>query len=160
MRIFKGIHIPLMRLLPALAVLLLLSGCSRHKSDHYLYSSNCGICHHGGQGMAGSVPPLIGRVDRIAAMPDGRRYLASVLINGLSGPITASGQKYSAEMPPFRYLSDDQIARILSWLSAQGSTRPAPVISAQDVADARAHRIGASGTTTLRAEMNHTHPFP
>ncbi|GBQ28915.1 cytochrome c-552 class I [Acetobacter estunensis NRIC 0472] len=147
-------------LLPVMAILLFLGGCSRHPTARYLYGSNCGICHHGGQGMAGSVPPLIGRIDRIAATPEGRAYLAAVLMNGLSGPIKANGSPYNAEMPLFRYLKDDQAATILTWLSEQGGTKPAPKIMPEDVAYARAHRIGASGVANLRDKLSHTQGMP
>ncbi|NHO19788.1 c-type cytochrome [Acetobacter oeni] len=150
----------LARMLPALFAIAFLSGCSRHKSGHFLYGSNCGICHHGGQGMAGSVPPLTGRIDRIASTPEGKRYLAGVLMNGLSGPIRANGTSYEAEMPPFRYLSDEEVALILTYLSGQGSTTPAPVITAADVAEARAHRVGASGVATMREALDRAHPLP
>ncbi|NHO31773.1 c-type cytochrome [Acetobacter fallax] len=148
------------RLISALIAIALLSGCSRHKSGHFLYGSNCGICHHGGQGMAGSVPPLTGRIDRIASTPEGKRYLAAVLMNGLSGPMRANGMSYEAEMPPFRYLSDEEAALILTYLSGQGSTVPAPVITAADVAEARAHRVGASGTASMREALDREHSVP
>ncbi|MBO1359494.1 cytochrome c [Acetobacter sacchari] len=144
----------------ALCCLALLAGCSRSKGGHYLYASNCGICHHGGQGMAGSVPPLVGRIDKIAATPQGRAYLAAVLINGVSGSIRANGQSYRAEMPPFRYLTDTQIATILSWLSEQGGSGPAPAISTAEIATARAHRIGAGDVAAMRAKLDQTNPLP
>ncbi len=160
MHFYFRINICHLRLLPLLAVVMFLNGCSRHKSGHFLYGSNCGICHHGGQGMAGSVPPLTGRIDRIALTPEGKRYLAAVLMNGLSGPIKANGVAYEAEMPPFRYLSDEDAAQILTYLSSQGTTKPAPVITAVDVAEARAHRVGASGVATLRETLGQSNPLP
>lgn len=147
-------------ILPALVLTVLLTGCSRHKSGHALYGFNCGICHHGGQGMAGSVPPLTGRIDRIAATPEGRHYLAAVLMNGLSGPIQVSGSHYRAEMPPFRYLSDEEVARILNWLSQQGDTRPAPAIKPEEIAAARAHRISAGDVNSLRESLDRSHLLP
>lgn len=148
------------KLILLLAVLILPTGCSRHKSSRYLYGSNCGICHHGGEGMAGSVPPLSGRIDRIASTPEGRVYLASVLMNGVSGPIRAAGTRYSAEMPLFRYLSDQEAATILSWLSRQGQTKPAPEITPEEIATARAHRISAGDVAEMRAKLDLKHPLP
>ncbi|NHN91113.1 c-type cytochrome [Acetobacter sicerae] len=148
------------KLVLLLAILILPGGCSRHKSPRYLYGSNCGICHHGGEGMAGSVPPLSGRIDRIAATPEGRVYLASVLMNGVSGPIKAAGMPYRAEMPLFRYLSDEEAATILSWLSQQGGTKPAPEIRREDIAAARAHRISAGEVAEMRAKLDLKHPLP
>ena len=118
------------------AAVLLLAGCSP-KSPKSLYGNNCGICHHGGDGMPGSVPPLVGRIDKIAATPEGRHYLADVLMHGVSGRIMANGQPYNAEMPPFRYLKDEDVASILTWLSARGGREKAPAISPSDIAAAR-----------------------
>ncbi|MFT8719418.1 MAG: cytochrome c [Acetobacter sp.] len=144
----------LMLLLP------LLAGCSKHKTPHLLYGSNCGICHHGGDGMAGSVPPLSGRIDQIASSQEGRAYLAAVLMNGVSGPIIARGGHYQAEMPPFRYLKDQEVADILSWLSEQGSIKPAPKIRAEDIAAAREHRISAGDVALMRDKLDKLHPLP
>lgn len=136
-----------------------LTACSR-KSPRTLYGSNCGICHHSGDGMPGSVPPLVGRLDKIAATPEGRRYLADVLMNGVSGPITANGQTYNAEMPPFRYLQDEEVSKILTWLSSRGSTQPAPEITPQEVASARSNRISAGKVADEREKLNATNPIP
>lgn len=110
--------------------------------------------------MPGSVPPLVGRIDRIASTPAGRRYLADVLMNGVSGPIKASGMPYNAEMPPFRYLQDEQVAQILTWLASRGQTSPAPQITAAEIAAARATRKSAGMVASEREALDHDHPIP
>ena len=116
--------------------------------------------HHVGGGMHGTVPPLGGRMDKIAATPEGRHYLADVLMNGVSGPITANGQPYNAEMPPFRYLQDEEVAKILTWLSSRGTTKPAPEITAQDIAAARSNRISSGKVADEREALNKIAPLP
>ncbi|MFT9458186.1 MAG: cytochrome c [Acetobacter orientalis] len=138
---------------------LTLTDCSR-KNPKSLYGSNCGICHHSGDGMPGSVPPLVGRIDKIAATPEGRHYLANVLMNGVSGPIMANGEPYNAEMPPFRYLKDEEVAKILTWLSARGTVKPAPEITAQDIAAARSNRTSSGKVADEREALNKTAPIP
>lgn len=140
-------------------MLLLVAACSP-KSGSSLYGTNCGICHHGGDGMPGAVPPLVNRIDHIASTPEGRRYLADVLMNGVSGPIKAHGAAYSAEMPPFRYLKDEEVAAILTWLSQRGNLKPAPTISAADIATARADRKSAGKVADEREELDRIHPIP
>ncbi|MCP9320932.1 cytochrome c [Acetobacter persici] len=147
------------RLLAAAGATLCLTACTP-KSGAGLYGTNCGICHHGGDGMPGAVPPLVGRVDRIASTPEGRKYLADVLMNGVSGPIKANGQPYEAEMPPFRYLKDEQVAQILTWLSSRGQTSPAPQITAADVAAARTTRKSAGMVAQEREELDRKAPLP
>ncbi|OUJ04417.1 cytochrome c [Acetobacter malorum] len=146
-------------LLAASGAALFLTACTP-KSGAGLYGTNCGICHHGGDGMPGAVPPLVGRIDRIASTPEGRKYLADVLMNGVSGPIKANGQPYEAEMPPFRYLQDEQVAQILTWLSSRGQTSPAPQITTADIAAARATRKSAGMVALEREELDHKAPLP
>ncbi|GBR57651.1 cytochrome c-552 class I [Acetobacter senegalensis DSM 18889] len=110
--------------------------------------------------MPGSVPPLVNRIDQIASTPEGRKYLADVLMNGVSGPIKANGAPYSAEMPPFRYLKDEEVAAILTWLSQRGNLKPAPTISAAEIATARADRKSAGKVAGEREELDRTHPIP
>ena len=143
----------------AVAAVLLLAGCSP-KSPKSLYGNNCGICHHGGDGMPGSVPPLVRRIDKIAATPEGRHYLADVLMHGVSGRIMANGQPYNAEMPPFRYLKDEDVASILTWLSARGGRENAPAISPSDIAAARAAAKSAGQVADERDALNRQHPIP
>lgn len=141
------------------ALSVLLTDCSP-KSPKSLYGTNCGICHHSGDGMPGSVPPLVGRIDRISSTEQGRKYLADVLMNGVSGPIKANGENYSAEMPPFRYLKDEEVAQILTWLSERVTTKPAPVISKEDIASARAVRKSAGAVASEREDLNKLFPIP
>lgn len=143
----------------AVAAVLLLAGCSP-KSPKSLYGNNCGICHHGGDGMPGSVPPLVRRIDKIAATPEGRHYLADVLMHGVSGRIMANGQPYNAEMPPFRYLKDEDVASILTWLSARGGREKAPAISPSDIAAARGAAKSAGQVADERDALNRQHPIP
>lgn len=143
----------------AVAAVLLLAGCSP-KSPKSLYGNNCGICHHGGDGMPGSVPPLVGRIDKIAATPEGRHYLADVLMHGVSGRIMANGQPYNAEMPPFRYLKDEDVASILTWLSARGGRENPLAISPSDIAAARGAAKSAGQVADERDALNRQHPIP
>lgn len=110
--------------------------------------------------MPGEVPPLVGRIDQIAATAQGRHYLASVMMNGVSGPITANGVSYNAEMPPFRSLGNDEVAAILNWLSQKGSVQPAAPMSALDVAQARAERKSAGKVAAERADLDRMYPLP
>ncbi|MBS0961280.1 c-type cytochrome [Acetobacter thailandicus] len=130
-----------------------LTGCSK-KSPQRLYGMNCGICHHSGDGMPGSVPPVRGRINIIASTPEGKRYLADVLINGLSGAIVVDGKPYDSYMPSFDRLKDEEIATILNWLSARGDTKPAPTLTAADIAEARARHISTPKVSAERAELH------
>ena len=81
-----------------------------------LYNRFCGTCHQAdGQGAPGRYPPLVntrwvkGEIEE----------LISVTLNGMDGPIEVLGKKYNAVMPPHRFLSDEDIATILSYIRAE-----------------------------------------
>jgi mono/diheme cytochrome c family protein len=102
-----------------------------------VYDANCALCHQvGATGLPGQFPRLAGRVDRIAADPDGRRYLVTVVLNGMAGRLTVDGTDLMGVMPPFANLPDADIAAVLSYLVKPGAARKA--IKPADVAAARA----------------------
>ncbi len=101
------------------------------------YLTNCAICHQAnGNGLPGAFPPLAGS-DYFA---DDRMRAVEATIKGLSGPITVNGVEYNAVMPAMNYLSDEDLAAILSYvLTSWGNS--AGAITAEDVAKVR----GAAG---------------
>ncbi|GCE82845.1 cytochrome c [Komagataeibacter diospyri] len=144
------------------ATMMLLTACTRHGQEGYArYRTNCGICHHGGEGMKGEIPPVSGRVDRIAATPEGKQYLMHVLLNGLNGPLQIDGVRYNFSMPPFRaHLSDVEIASILSYLATRGDTRPIPVFTPEEVAAERARPLTTTMVAEERRRLDAIHPLP
>lgn len=133
---------------------LALTGCGKKSPGQKLYGPNCGICHHGGSGLPGEVPPLVGRLDLIARTPEGRDYLARVMLNGLDGPIEANGSRYNFSMPSFRRLDDEQLSLILNWLISRGATKPAPQITPQELAKARQEEIGSNRVHAIREALS------
>lgn len=80
-----------------------------------VYSSNCTGCHGSeGRGIAGSVPP---HANSDFVMAD-RLRLVDVLLNGLEDPITVNGMEYDGSMPNFDYLSNFEIAAVLTYIRA------------------------------------------
>jgi mono/diheme cytochrome c family protein len=102
-----------------------------------VYDTHCAFCHQaGGVGVPGQFPRLSGRVGAIASKPEGKAFLSRVLLNGMSGRITADGEPILGVMPPFESLSDDDIAAVLTYLSGLDH---APVgFTAREVGEARA----------------------
>ncbi|GAB6853966.1 c-type cytochrome [Asaia astilbis] len=137
----------------ALLAALALTSCGKKSAGQKLYGPNCGICHHGGSGLPGEVPPLVGRLDLIAKTPEGRDYLARVMLNGLDGPIKADGQRYNFSMPSFRRLNDEQLALILNWLISRGATTPAPTLTPDVFAAARKEEMGSNRVHDLRERL-------
>ncbi|MDL2169893.1 MULTISPECIES: c-type cytochrome [Asaia] len=138
----------------ALVAALALTACGKKSAGQKIYGPNCGICHHGGNGLPGEVPPLVGRLDLIAKTPEGRDYLARVMLNGLDGPIEANGGHYNFSMPSFRRLSDEQLSLILNWLISRGATHPAPQITPDVIAAARKEEIGSNRVHAMRQALS------
>ncbi len=67
--------------------------------------------------MAGAFPPLAGHFPELLKRADGRTYVGKVLLFGLEGEISVSGNNYAGAMPPWNALSDDDIAAVLNYVS-------------------------------------------
>jgi len=125
------------------------SRTERIAAGQEVYQTVCQACHGvEGQGLPGAFPPLA-ESDWIAAN-EGR--LAEVVLNGLSGSIEVNGQQYNAVMPPMAYLSDSEIANVLTfvlnnWDNPGGAVEPAQVAMLRD---------GAAPPATVQSE----HPVP
>ncbi|GBR55053.1 cytochrome c-552 class I [Neokomagataea thailandica NBRC 106555] len=126
-----------------------------------VYDQNCSVCHQAaGAGSTGQFPPLKGRVDKIASSPDGKKYLADVVLNGLHGPITAAGSPYAGFMPSLKSLSDDQIASALTYLISLGDTKPAPTIDAAVIAGERSTPKKSKEILAERKALDDAHLVP
>lgn len=116
------------------------------------FSAQCSMCHQPtGAGLPGTFPRLAGRASTIAATPDGRHYLASVLLYGLYGPIMVDGKRISGLMPPMSSLNDQAIADVLNHAMtlAKPSRRVAP-FTAAEIASVRAG--GRKSSSDVAAE--------
>lgn len=109
----------------------------------------CAACHLAdGAGVPGAFPPLKADVRALAATAAGRRYLALVVIRGVSGPITVAGKLYRGTMPAQAGLNDAQVALVLNHV-VRGSS--AKAFTAKEIAGYRAG--GASLTPVAVARL-------
>ncbi|SEH13897.1 Cytochrome C oxidase, cbb3-type, subunit III [Sphingopyxis sp. YR583] len=99
----------------------------------------CAACHLAdGAGVPGAFPPLKADVRALAATAAGRRYLALVVIRGVSGPITVAGKVYRGTMPAQAGLNDTQVAAVLNHV-VRGSN--AKAFTAKEIAG---YRVGGA----------------
>ena len=78
-----------------------------------LYLAHCGACHQpNGEGMPGAFPPLANS-DYIAG---DKSTLMESTVKGLRGPIIVNGEEYDNVMPAMSYLSDEELASILTYV--------------------------------------------
>jgi len=104
-----------------------------------VFESRCQVCHQsGGVGVGGQFPRLAGRAAVIATSPEGRQFLSSLMINGMSGVVKVDGQKIIGVMPAFDSLTDAEAASVLTYISGleADKVKPAPFKIA-DIAAAR-----------------------
>ena len=78
-----------------------------------LYNTYCASCHQAdGKGAAGRYPSL----SQSEWVSGNKKRLITVLLEGLKGPITVNGKGFDGEMPKLDFLSDGDIAKILSYV--------------------------------------------
>ena len=101
--------------LAAAAVLVLppLAGADGHGGGAKVFERVCAACHQADGRGVGSVFPPLRDSDYLRADLD--RAISSV-IHGLSGPIVVNGVEYNAAMPPMAYLSDEEVASVLTFV--------------------------------------------
>jgi nitrite reductase (NO-forming)/hydroxylamine reductase len=94
-----------------------------------LYLSNCAACHQPtGAGLAGAFPPLA----QSDFLEGNRKEVLAVALFGKSGPLTVNGVEYNGVMPSMGYLSDQNLADVLTYvLSSWGNTGSA--VSVEEV---------------------------
>src|SRR5262249_54351036 len=94
----------------------------------------CAACHQAtGLGVAGMFPPLA-HSDYLASTP--KEKIIGHLLRGLQGPVTVLGTTYNGQMPALGFLSDDEIAAVLTYArSAFGNNLSR--VSSEEVARAR-----------------------
>ncbi|MCU0622659.1 MAG: cytochrome c [Gemmatimonadaceae bacterium] len=103
-----------------------------------LFASKCAACHQAnGAGVAGVFPPLAGS-EWVTESPT---RLVQILLHGIRGPIDVKGVTYNGLMPPWRSLSDDELAALATYVRASWGNG-ADAVTAATVAEQRAATEG------------------
>ncbi|MEM8898831.1 MAG: cytochrome c [Bacteroidota bacterium] len=98
-----------------------------------VYEENCLVCHQeDGGGVPGLNPPLIGTEWVVGD----KERLIKVVLNGLNEPITIEGETYANVMPALNFLSDQEIALVLTYIRNDFDNQAGPV-NTSEVADVR-----------------------
>ncbi|HLN55104.1 MAG TPA: cytochrome c [Bacteroidales bacterium] len=97
------------------------------------YSKYCLTCHQqDGNGVRGQFPPLAGN-EVITGPADS---LIRIVLFGLEGPITVKGLEYNQLMPAQDYLTDQQIADVLTYIRSSWGNN-AEAVKPENVAPIR-----------------------
>ncbi|MEP7251913.1 MAG: c-type cytochrome [Ginsengibacter sp.] len=98
-----------------------------------VYNIYCIACHQGnGRGDGSRFPPL----DSSEWVLGDKKRLIGVLLNGLEKPITVNGKTFNNLMPPHSFLSDEQMASVLTYIR-QGFSNKSSAITPAEVAKER-----------------------
>jgi glucose/arabinose dehydrogenase/mono/diheme cytochrome c family protein len=99
-----------------------------------LYQTYCVACHQGdAKGDGARFPPLAGT----RWVSGNKPRLISIVLHGLQGEIEVEGKAYNGVMPANAFLTDEQVAQLLTYLR-QNFGNHAQGVSAEEVADQRA----------------------
>lgn len=99
-----------------------------------LFAGKCAACHQAtGLGVPGVFPPLANS----PWVTESETRLAQILLHGIQGPLEVNGTVYNGLMPPWKSLTDDEIAAIATYIRGAWGNGAAPV-TRETVAQARA----------------------
>lgn len=126
----------------------LLAACSEPQdfgvTGDEIYAATCATCHGpDGLGVNEAFPPL--RDSPWVALPDS--LLIRLALRGLRGPIRVGEQEFNNVMPPHNFLSDAQLAAVLTFVRSE-FTGSSDAIAAGAVAKERAE-FGAGPMWTI-----------
>lgn len=119
-----------------------------------VFDQTCAACHQpGGTGLAGLAPPLAGALGPLLARDEGRRYIAQVLVHGLSGRIVSQGQVFNLAMAPQATLSDAELAAVVGYLARELNNSDGRGPTVDDISAARASRPSHKDLRDLRERL-------
>ena len=88
------------------------------------FAGLCAACHQPtGKGLEGLAPPLA-ESEWVLGDPD---RIVKVVMHGLRGPIKVKGMTYSYDMPAAGFLTDEQIAGVLTYIRREWDHEASPV---------------------------------
>jgi mono/diheme cytochrome c family protein len=98
-----------------------------------VYDKFCVQCHmNNGKGAPGMNPPLSG----VSIVTGDKSQLIKIVLNGLSEPMVINGETYNNAMPSHSFLSDQQIADVLTYIRGTFGNK-AETVKPEEVASSR-----------------------
>ncbi|MBX2921688.1 MAG: c-type cytochrome [Chitinophagaceae bacterium] len=93
-----------------------------------IYNTYCISCHQAnGKGDGARFPPL----DGSEWVNGDKEKLINVVLEGLSGPITVKGQSFTGVMPAHDFMSDAEIAKVLTYIRLSFTSNSIPVLESE-----------------------------
>lgn len=93
-------------------------------SGKVVYDTYCLACHQAdGRGVPGQNPPLA-KTDWVLG---DKTRLIGVVLNGLNDPVEIGGETYDNPMPAHDFLTDQQVADVLTYVRSHFGNQAPPV---------------------------------
>lgn len=118
-----------------------------------LFVDTCSGCHQlGGIGQPGLAPPLLDKPLWDGLGDRAPNYLAGIMVSGLTGTITAGGQKFiGLAMPPHDWMSDEEMLAVATYVLQDLNSLPAE-LTPDVIAETRASPPSHADLRALRKE--------
>ena len=102
-----------------------------------VYATYCLPCHQpDGKGDGNRFPPLAGSEWVTGNRRSDKERLIKIILNGMEGPITVLNRLYNNTMPANAFLSNDDIAKVLTYIRNNFGNKAA-IIAPADVSNLR-----------------------
>lgn len=93
-----------------------------------VYTKHCLACHMAdGNGIPGLNPPL-GKTDWVTG---DKKRLINVVLKGLQDPVVVNGEEYVNAMPPMAYLTDKEVADVLTYIRNSFGNKASAITEAE-----------------------------
>lgn len=121
-----------------------------------LFNDTCGLCHQpGGVGSPGLAPPIADRVLFARLGDSAARYVAGVMLAGMSGTLEIDGVQYTGlNMPSQGRMSDEELAVIGNYVLSEINGSAAALTPAM-VAEIRAAPLNHAALRQIRRGEEH-----
>ena len=104
-----------------------ISSKNKLQETNEVYTMYCQNCHMAdGKGLEGTYPSII----KSGFLTDPKKAI-NIILKGQSGEIVVNGVKFNAIMPAQDYLTDDQIASVLSFVRNNFGNKGSKITPAQ-----------------------------
>jgi len=92
------------------------------------YATYCMPCHQlDGKGDGNRFPPLAGSEWVVGYKWGDTEKLIRLLLKGMEGPVEVSGKSYNNAMPPHSFLSNEEAARVLTYIRNNFGNKASPI---------------------------------
>ncbi|MFL5730736.1 MAG: c-type cytochrome [Cytophagaceae bacterium] len=99
-----------------------------------VYDANCLSCHQAdGRGVPGMNPTLV----KTPWVLGNKTQLISIVLKGMTTPLTVNGEQFHNPMPAHTFLTDQQIADVLSYVRSSFGNK-ASAVKVEEVKKVRA----------------------